>query len=232
MKKNLMIIVLTIIVIILIGTTVDLYSKLENKKVKETEVQQKLEVNNSKTENSSLTKNEDDIIEYIEEIDKEVDVIIDKDDVSEKEKDTLKESFILLTDFIFYDGEIKGVKFKELRNDIKERIIELYERIDSKIEKKFPGYKENIKEQGTKTYANIKEKLTNIKNTIINEYKENVGEDRYNTIVDAYASGKNDMQEVYDEYKPYIEDGKEKGKGFIENVKDKLSKWYQEYKEG
>ena len=40
------------------------------------------------------------------------------------------------------------------------------------------------------------------------------------------------MKDVYEEYKPYIEEGKEKGKTLFGNIKEKVSNWYKEYKEG
>ena len=39
------------------------------------------------------------------------------------------------------------------------------------------------------------------------------------------------VKDVYDTYKPYIEEGKEKTKSAISQAKDKVSSWYKNYKE-
>ena len=66
---------------------------------------------------------------------------------------------------------------------------------------------------------------------ILNKYKESVGEDGYKETQDAYESDKENLNNVYDTYKPYIEKGKEKAKSSYEKAKEKVSSWYQEYKE-
>ena len=118
---------------------------------------------NSNTDNNLIKKedkkdtvtNDQELVEYIEEVEKEVD--------NEKDKNTLKNTFVTLTDFIFYDGEIKGKKFSELKDESKEKIMKAYENIDSKINSKYPDYKNEIKENGKKTYSNAKEKLNELK---------------------------------------------------------------------
>ena len=69
--------------------------------------------------------------------------------------DGAKEKFILLVDFIFYDGEIKGKKFKELTSSAKAKVIYYTLLIDAGIDSKWPNYKDNI---NTK-YNDIKSKL-------------------------------------------------------------------------
>ena len=80
------------------------------------------------------------------------------DNISTKKK--AKERFVEAADFVFYGGTIHGHTFKELKESTKLKITEILERVDKKIEKKFPGYKEDIKETSKKTYTNIKDKLT------------------------------------------------------------------------
>ena len=70
-------------------------------------------------------------------------------------KDRAKNVFTSVVDFIFYDGTIKGVKFSELKDTTKSKVIYYALLIDSGIESKFPKYKENI---GAK-YNDIKAKL-------------------------------------------------------------------------
>ena len=70
-------------------------------------------------------------------------------------KEKAKKTFITLVDFIFYDGEIKGVKFKELQAKTKAKVIYYTLLIDSAIDTKFPGYKDTISDK----YKDIKAKL-------------------------------------------------------------------------
>lgn len=70
-------------------------------------------------------------------------------------KDKLKNGFITIVDFIFYDGTIKGVTFKELRSATKAKVIYYALLIDAGIDSKFPNYKENISSK----YQDIKGRL-------------------------------------------------------------------------
>ena len=52
--------------------------------------------------------------------------------------------FIYCVDFLFYDGEIKGVKFSDLSDTAKEQLISDIITIDDLICSKFTNYKESI----------------------------------------------------------------------------------------
>lgn len=228
MNKNRIIIILSIIIVILCGVTFNLYcnnKKIESIKKDNTTVE-KRETKEINTEDYNK------VIGYIEELNSDIEIITNKEDISEKEENKLKDIFITLTDFIFYNGEIKGKTFSELTNELKNKVINIYENIDLKIESRFPNYKEKIKDNGIKSYINVKSKLKEIKNNIIDEYKNKVGEERFNIIKDTYEDGKKDIDDVYNEYKPIIEEGKETGKSIIIETKERISKWYKEYKEG
>ena len=156
-----------------------------------------------------------------------MDTLVTQEDISKTDERTLKNTFITLTDFIFYDGEIKGKKFSDLTSSAKEKVIDIYTKIDDKLETKFPNYKENIKGTSKNAYNNIKDKAAALKDKIQNEYLERVGDEGYQNTIDSYEDGKNDAKEVYDTYKPYIEEGKNKAKSSIEKAKEKISSWYQ-----
>lgn len=184
---------------------------------------------------TSKASNENEVVTYVEEVEKEVETLAasDGDDKSVKEK--LEDTFITLTDFIFYDGTIKGVTFQELTDAAKEKVLNLYEKIDSTIENKFPNYKENIKSTAKKSYTTVVTKAKELKDSIISKYKDYVGEDQYNNTVDTFEEDKNRFQ---DAYSPYVEKGKEvgtkaieKGKEVIHSAIGKLDSWYQDYKE-
>ena len=94
---------------------------------------------------------EEDIIAYFSNTENEV-------NNSTSFKDSLKEKFVTLVDFLFYDGEIKGKTFKELSNKTKLKVLEIFLKIDNKLDNKFPNYKENISNTGNKVYTNVKTK--------------------------------------------------------------------------
>lgn len=97
------------------------------------------------------------------EIEKTNDVVYTENDVmsfaastsTSEDENIIKNGFISLVDFIFYNGEIKGYKFNDLTGKAKLTIIKYSLLVDSKIDKYFPGYKNTI---ATK-YNNIKTAL-------------------------------------------------------------------------
>ncbi len=257
MRKNFVdiaIIVLLIIIIILLVILVwpeeKKSSVKKSKKVEEVEILEKDSitknpVGSDETSSTDTSKGlftdtkkastEAEVISYIEGVDQEV-LALSKTDVSDKHiKEQLEDTFITLTDFIFYGGVIKGVTFQELTDSAKSKVLSLYESIDSKIESSFPNYKENIKSTAQKSYHTALTKAKELKNSILASYKEKVLEEQYNNVVNNYEEDKNNFQEAYS---PYVEKGKEaidkayvKGKEVFDQTKDKLSSWYQNFKE-
>ena len=57
----------------------------------------------------------------------------------------IKNGFITIVDFLFYDKEIGGYRFSELTNKAKLQVIKIALSIDHKIDQYFPGYKDTIK---------------------------------------------------------------------------------------
>jgi hypothetical protein len=111
-----------------------------------------LENNTSTNTNDSQTNSsENDIISYFNTLDTELTNYNEDSSLST----TLKTKFIKCIDFIFYDGEINGKTFNELSNSAKLKVISIALSIDSKIDSKFPGYKETI----SASYQNAKTKL-------------------------------------------------------------------------
>lgn len=171
---------------------------------------------------------DEEVVEYIEDVTNEVETLTEEESLSEKTKQSLKKAFITLTDFIFYDGTIKGKTFKELSYEAQTKILELYEKLDTKIENVFPNYKEEIKDTSTKTYSKAKEKAKELKETIKKIYIERVGEDTYQKEMDII---KNTKDKVVEKTTPVISDVKDKAKDTYTKAKDKLDKWYKNFKE-
>lgn len=98
--------------------------------------------NTSNNEIHNESYSEDDIISYYNE------------GLSEGSS-TFKDKFISIIDFIFYDKEIYGYRFKDLTGSAKMKILELALKLDNKLDEKSPDYKDSIGDK----YKNIKEKI-------------------------------------------------------------------------
>lgn len=86
---------------------------------------------------NTVTKSESNVIAYFNNLNSDV-----NNETSFSDK--LKTGFITIVDFFFYDGEIKGYKFSELTDKTKIEVMKIAFMIDSKIESKFPNYKEYL----------------------------------------------------------------------------------------
>ncbi len=91
------------------------------------------------------------VLNYVESIKTKLDNYSN----NESNKKTAKEYFCSIVDFIFYGGEIKGHTFNELTSSGKAKVIYYVLIIDSKIDNKWPGYKDTLSEK----YNDIKAKL-------------------------------------------------------------------------
>ena len=228
MKKILILICAVILTLIT-------YNFYENKKVEEKEPTNEISL---RAEEYNLIKEEDMAIEnevseqeittYLSEVNNEVSEIVAKEEITSADEYTLKNTFITLTDFIFYNGTIKGKTFNDLTTSAKESVLSIYEKIDSKIESKFPGYKETIKDKSEKTYNNLKDKVTNLKDELLEKYKQEIGEENYTEQGEIIDESISTMKESFS---PVIDTIVEKSKDVYEKAKDKASTWYEEFKE-
>lgn len=171
---------------------------------------------------------DDQVVEYISNVTDEVVSLENEKSLSQETKESLKNTFITLTDFIFYDGTIKGKTFKDLTMESKEKILELYEKIDAKIENVYPNYKDEIKDTSTKIYSKAKEKTTILKEYLKKNYIDLIGEEAYQKEIEAIDNAKENIKE---KATPIINTTKEKTKEVYESTKDKLNTWYQGIKE-
>lgn len=227
MKK----LVILIFAIVLTVVTYDFYTtRTENLDIEDkTSISYRIEEdNNLITETSDEEVTEEELTTYVSTINDEIDTIVSKEQLTSTDETTLKNTFVTLTDFIFYGGTIKGKTFNDLTTSTKEQIITLYETIDAKIESKFPNYKETIKETSTKTYTNIKDKLTTLKDNLLLSYKEEIGEENYN---DQSALLDESISTLKESFTPVIDTIVEKSKEVYEDTKNKADTWYQEWKE-
>ncbi len=131
---------------------------------------------------------------------------------------TIKNGFVKLVDFIFYGEKIKGVTFSELKDDIKLKVINIGYKIDSKIDKIFPGYKEKITSGIKRIYTNIKERLTELYISITNKICTSRP-----SLCENAKEGFSSMKESFGITWDMLKD-------IYNNSKEKVSDWYLEYK--
>lgn len=138
-----------------------------NNKLDSTDSTDKENINNSNTpivdndedsivdvgESKGESEKEEDIVNYVMTLNNELDTYKNEDNPTFREK--AKNIFVTVVDFLFYDKEIKGYKFKDLTYETKLKVLKICASIDNKIDEYFPNYKDKIKSG----YENIKGKI-------------------------------------------------------------------------
>ena len=175
-----------------------------------------------------VIETDEEFVTYINNVEQEVTAIAEKEEVTAEDQKVLENTFITLTDFIFYDGEINGVTFDELTDSAKEKVLDLYDKIDTKIESVSPNYKENIASTSKYVYANIKKEITELKDKIKDKYIDEHGQENYYNLENAYNESKETLK---DSAKNTYETLKDVSTEFYENTKNKAENWYKNYKE-
>lgn len=87
----------------------------------------------------------------------------------DKSKGTLKNAFIKVVDFIFYDKDINGYYFKDLTASAKLKVIGLALKLDNIIDSHFPGYKDEL----SSSYAKAKDNLITLYLNLTSEFCKN-----------------------------------------------------------
>lgn len=135
-------------------------------------------------ETSDYTTDDKEVINYFNSVETKVDTVLESESVTTA-KDKLKGTFISIVDFIFYDSEINGIKFNDLTEEAKQNILDTASTIDSKIMTKYPNYKEEISDKTSKAYKKASELIKSGANKISDFSKEKLGEENYNSIINA-----------------------------------------------
>lgn len=210
MNKNVLISILVgIIVILLVVCLYFIYNKdNEKNEVKEDQVVETTQPIKEETKEEKVENY------FNEEISKDENLL--KEDTKENQS-KLKKSFITLTDFIFYNGEIKGTTFKELKTDTQNKLLEKWNYLDSKIENKYPNYKEKTFKFTEDKYTKVKEKAKELKDLIKGIYDEKVKTE--------------EIEEKKEVVKEKTKEVTEKAKEKKDELKSKLKSWYEEYRE-
>lgn len=133
--------------------------------------------------------------------------------LKDKNRNVIKENFIKIVDFIFYDSDINGYYFKDLTNGAKLKVIYYATMLDNLIDKEFPSYKENLSEM----YNNTKAKLIKLYLEKSSEYcKDN--ENVCKQAKSDFTVLKKSLNITFDFIKGLCQDGTQK-----------LKEWYEIY---
>lgn len=180
-------------------------------------------IDNDTQNNTTIYSNNDEIaIQTFSNINNEIDNVLNSEDI-ENAKEKVKGTFITIVDFIFYDSEINGVTFDELTDEGKQKVLELANKIDTKIENKFPNYKENISDTTKKAFNKASELIKKGAYNLSEFSKEKLGEENYNAIIDA-------KDEFIDYTKQAIDIIGDVGSNIFENGKEYIKNWYENLK--
>jgi len=194
---------------------------------KEDEVKDEIKDNVSTKEDNKITEftnNDKEIIDVFNNLKKQTETLLNSEK-SENTKDKLKGIFITVVDFIFCDGEIKGIKFDDLTSGAKENILNTTKEIDEAITKVYPTYKEDISKTTKEVYTKASELIKKGANNINEFAKDKLGDENYKTLVMAKDElvyyTKNAISIIGDFSSSAWEVGK-----------DKVLKWYYNFKTG
>lgn len=204
---------------------------LENENVNEIkeetkgkEIYEEVPKKNNETIKNEITKpnlsNKDNTI--INEMDNTLNSI-DAESSSSNFSDKAKATFITIVDFLFYDGTIKGITFNELTDDGKQKVLEIANKIDVKLEEVSPGYKDKISSTTSNAYNKASEIIKNGASNLNNFAKEKLGDENYNSIIDA-------KDELVKYSKNALNLVGSAGSKLFSSTKDKLNDWYQNFK--
>ena len=126
----------------------------------------------------TITNNDLEILDYFGKMGDIVKESFNSEDLLDKGKSY----FIYCVDFLFYDGEINGIRFNDMTDSAKEQLLRDISTIDSLICSKYPNYKEDIKEGYGNAYNKASE-VIRVGSENINEFsRDKLGEENYNKL--------------------------------------------------
>ena len=196
-------------------------------KSEEKVIEAKVETNNK--ENTKKEETKETVVKLSDKDKSVIDTLsntlndIKNSEVTEDFKSGAKKTFIDIVDFLFYNGTIKGVTFDELTETGKTKALELANKIDEAIEAKVPNYKETISDKATNAFKAVSSLIKKGSSNLNDFLKEKLTEEHYNAIVDS----KEDLANYSKSAISFIKDN---GSKLLNTAKDKLSAWYNKYK--
>lgn len=181
------------------------------------ELQKQLNMEQSDVESNEVEVRNDvtvetDVIDYFYQLESEIDTYLNDEDI-EAAKEKVAQKFITFVDFLFYDGEIKGVTFDKLSYESKEKIKEITSSTLAKITTKYPDFSEKVenkyqelKPKASFRFHQVKDFLGEKYESALQKIEEAIGEENYNN----FKQGKDEMKEAlkntYEGGKAYIKE--------------------------
>ena len=188
----------------------DVTEEYINKKPNEIEYLKSDDIENNTLSNNAES-NDEVIINYFKDKKTELNNTGDLKEYKEK----VINFFITTTDFIFYDGEIYGIHYDELKEETKKTILGDFAEMDEIISSRYPNYKEDALAKYDKaanwtveSYNNVvnyiksglsDESLKNI--DILKESLKNTGSDLANTTESIYNDQKVKVKSWYETFR-------------------------------
>lgn len=192
--------------------TIEISSNNSEKVASQEENIETSEIEETSTENyddeNNLT-NDEKVFKYFDEEKKTLKEYLNSEKL-DKAKEKGKELFITFVDFIFYDGEIKGIKYDDLSEAAKKQLFEDFCAMDEIISEYIPNYKENISSK----YNAVKDFASPYYYSILSKIKEAIGSDNLEKIND------------------FKDDASSKASDLINDGKQKLKEKYENWRNG
>lgn len=163
----------------------------------------------------TITNNDLEILDYFGKMGDIVKESFNSEDLLDKGKSY----FIYCVDFLFYDGEINGIRFNDMTDSAKEQLLRDISTIDSLICSKYPNYKEDIKEGYGNAYNKASE-VIRVGSENINEFsRDKLGEENYNKLKEYKDLFVDTAFGDWDDFVDILGKGKQKLKDWYEGLK-------------
>ena len=165
------------------------------------------------------TNKDEIVLKYYQDEETKIKRLLNSNDKDMKQK--VSEKVVTLVDFLFYDGEIKGITRTDISDETKNKLMNIIEKVDTKIEKRFPDYKEKISDKTSDALNFIKEKGTNGIHKL---------DDYLNQKVDNYDEFKDVANSIISNTKDDFSEVKDLAKSGFSKVKDYYENWREDVK--
>lgn len=163
-------------------------------------------------DSDSFTENDLSVLNYFEEIGSNLKQYIDSSELLDKGK----VYFVYCVDFLFYDSEIKGIRFSDLTDGAKQQLLTDVSEIDALICTKFPNYKETIGSGSASVYNKASEIIKNGSKNISDFSRDKLGDDNYSKLKQYEDLFMEQTKGDIDALKDLFSTGKEKVKDWYE----------------
>ena len=175
-------------------------------------------VSNEQINEIKEKNNDKEVIDYFEKANTYIENTFTEEKIN-KVTDKMGDYVATMIGFIWYGEEINSITYNELSTEAKQKVMELYNKADTKIETKIPNYKETIKEKYSIVSSFVKDKYNIAKDKVTNYINDNITEEekqKYNDLKEEAKEGISNS----------IDDMKEVGNTY----KDTINEWYQKKK--